>query len=811
MKYFKSAFVFLFLMTCFIGTGFSQSKSSGKITGTIIDSTTKSPIEHVALSLLKDSTVISGAETLPDGNFTIDNIPNGTYDLRISMIGYAPKRIRNIIIDNENKIRTLNQITMTGDISTEEIIVEAEKPAIEFKADKKIFNVEKSLNTQGGNALDVLKNLPSVSVDNDGNVSLRGSQNVKILIDGKASGLDGQNRAMILQQLPSSQIENVELITSPSAKYDAEGVSGIINIITKKSDILGYNGGITLNMGSQDKYNSSMNFNVKKNKLNFFGSYDFRRYNSENQGDESRTNFISSSLTNSTSTGNFRMNGHFVKTGIDYTFDKKNSLSLAVNYSHRQRNSSAKTNYIFTDFENNISGMDNLTSNDGHGFSVDATLSYTKKFDKENQRLDADLIYSKFQDDFTTDVNEYLPSVSPILQNQRSKTDFNNVILQIDYVNPFASDNKLETGTKFTYRDNQRDYQLLNYDYTIGGFINDLNSSNTFNYKEQIYAGYATYSGKIKNFSYNLGLRGEGTFTNGDLVTTGETFDKQYFDLFPSVSLSQKLGKEEDLQLSYSRRINRPNNWVLNPFKTVQDPLNIFSGNPDLKPEYTNSVELSFIKYLASTLITPSVYYRYTSNMMSYYQTINDSNVAYTTFKNYSSSKTYGAEIVFNSTLFRFWNLNGNLNYFKSKIDATNIENNLSNDSYSWSGRLISSMRLPNIFDLQITYFYSGKMLIAQGYIDPFQSMDVSIKRDLFNNKLTVGFRVQDVFNSMKFKIHGSDATKVVDISQKFNQRAAFLTLTYRFGVMDNTKKEQRRKATDDTGNQQMQPGQMGY
>lgn len=812
MRYITAALVTLFIFTGFIQTGFSQSKAKGQITGVILDGITKSPIEHASVSLLKDSVVITGTETQANGEFTLNNISNGTYDIRISMIGYAQKRIKNIVIDSDNNIKSLNEITLSGDISTEEIEVEAEKSAIEFHADKKIFNVEKTLNTQGGNALDVLKNLPSVSVDNDGNVSLRGSQNVKILIDGKPSGLDGQNRSIILQQLPSSQIENVELITSPSAKYDAEGVSGIINIILKKSDIFGYNGSIMLNAGTKDKYNSSINFNLRKNNFNFFGSYDYRLYNTASQGEESRNNILTSALTNSNTDGSFRMNVHFLKTGFDYTIDKKNSISLAVNYNHRERKNGSTSNYIFTDIVNGTSSLRNLTKNDGSGNSLDATLSYTRKFDKEDQRLDADLIFSKFSDNLNSSVGQNISALNPILQNQTTNTDFKNLIFQMDYSHPFANKNKLETGVKFTYRDNDRDYQLLNYDYTIGGYVNDPLSTNTFKYKEQIYAAYATYSGKINNFSYNIGLRGEGAVTNGNLVTTGETFDNKYFDLFPSVSLSQKLGKEEDIQFSYSRRINRPNSWILNPFKYVQDPLTVYSGNPGLKPEYTNSFELSFIKYISTTVITPSVYFRQTNDMMSFYQTINDSNVALTTYRNFAKSKTYGAELVVNSTLFRFWNLNGNLNYFKSKIDASNVENNLSNDNYSWSARLISSMRLPNIFDLQITYFYSGKMLLAQGYVDPFQSMDVSIKRDFFDNKLTVGVRAQDIFDSMRFKVHGTDRNRVVDINQKFNQQAVFLTLTYKFGVMDTSKKDKRRKATDDTNNnQQTQPGQMGF
>lgn len=814
----KSLKLFLIFVIAVTISGFTNKNSGaqnkGKISGVVLDISNGKPVEAAAIKLMKETTLIKGTETNKEGKFTIEDIDFGKYTLQILMTGYKTFTSQEVTVNDSNSAVDLPALKISPEgYTTEEIKVESEKSSIEFSADKKIFDVEKTLNTPGGNAIDVIRKLPSVSVDAEGNISMRGSQNVKILINGKPAGLDGPNRTNILSQIPSNQIANIEIISNPGAKYDAEGTSGIINIVLKSNEGFGYNGNLTLNAGTRDKYYGTFGFNVKKDNFNIYGNYDYRIFNFINEGSSDRSNYIFNTFLNQSNSGRTKNTNHFVKGGIDYDFSGNQSLSLTSYYYKWDFKGNDASNFKSFDNSNTIiSQYLSRTGNNGDGYGLNASLSYTKKFKTPQQELTGDFYYSNNKFDFNADLSQswLVPLIAnPNLTKQMTNSKLDELSGQFDYVHPFGEVYKFESGVKGLYRKNNRDYILEKFDYILNSYVIDLNQTNDFSYKEQIYSAYSTFSGKYKDFSYKAGLRVENTISNGALVTTNQNFDKNYLDVFPSGSISQKLGATEELQLTYSRRINRPRIWALNPFRVSMDPSNIFSGNPNLKPEYIDSYELSLMKFFATTSITPSVFYRLTHDRIDRTRTLLDSNTTLTTFDNFTSSKAYGAELILNTTLFKFWNLNGSLSYYKTDVDAQNIQPGLTNSAFTWSGRLISSMFLPGIANIQMVYYYSGKSVVAQGEMAPFTSFDFSISRDFFEKKFNVALRFADIFNTMKFQVNVDDPSYRETFMRKNDSRNVFLTLTYKFGTQE--KKSEKRKPKDNTQNENNPPNGLGF
>lgn len=783
----------------------------GRISGVVVDKATGNPVESSDVRLLSaaDSSFVTGTATDAAGNFLMEVIKPGRYFLNVRMIGYSNFAVNEIILNKRNSEINLDTIRIRSgnDIQTDEIEVETQKSPIEFSADKKIFNVSDDITITGGNALDVLKNVPSIQVDVDGNVTLRGSQNVKILVDGKPFGLEGSNRNAILQQIPANSVESVELITNPSAKYNPEGTSGILNIVLKKKTDLGYNGSFTLNAGTDDKYSGSVNLNYKKNNVNFSGSYNYSNQKNIFTGSSLRQNFFpgTAEFIDQINSGNIKRLSHLIKAGVDFEIDRKQSIGFNLNYSPRNTNRQEKNENKYYDSLQNLNPyfLTNTTEDDA-GKNFDASLNYNLKFKNPKNTLYGEVSYSKETDEETSSTEEvYIfpinntPDKYITFQNEKN----NQINLQLDYVNLSEKKLKIETGYKSIFRKNDDDINFLNYDYTTNSYINNINISNNFIYKENIHALYAIFTDKIKDFGFSFGGRIEQTYTNGELLTGSKNFDKNYFGIFPSASLSQKLSLSQELQLTYSRRINRPNSRNLNPFPDISDPLNIRIGNPDLKPEYTNSFELSYINYFKFATITPSIFYRKTDDEISRYRIVTDSNVSITTFENLNSSKSYGIDFIVNSQILKWWNVNGNLSFYRSEVNASNISEGLTNETDSWSARVSSGMSIPDIFDLQLTYFYSGKRISANGSVEPIQSLDAAVKKEFLDRRASIGFRISDIFNTLKFKIRTGDERYTQESVRRRNSRTAFLTFTYNIGSSEKGKdrrsKRNERKDND--------------
>jgi outer membrane receptor protein involved in Fe transport len=787
----------------------------GTVAGSVIDKSSGKPLEgaDVTLHRNRDSSVVKGTSTDASGKFVLSELPPGRFFLKAGMVGYNAAVVSGIAITSANPTLNLKPIQMSSsDVTTEEITVEGEKPMVEFKPDKKIFNVSKELTTSGGTLIDLLKNIPSVTVDQDGNVSLRGGQNVRIQIDGKPFGLEGPARNKILEQIPAANVESIELITNPSAKYEAEGSQGIINIVLKKSQPTGYNGTLTLNAGTGDKYSGFANLNWRNKGLNLFGNYNYSLNNFTMSGFSDRTNFYSptSNLLSETGSGHFRMHSHFAKLGFDYSFDPKNTLTLSANLMKNER---TRTENNFTrqfDVSGGITAdyISAETDNDD-GLTLDAVMNFTHKFDKPGHQISTDLTYSIDRDNETESIEvDYTVPAGLLADLRRTTSKDRNWSFtgQVDYVLPLGKDSpkesatKLEAGYKGNYKNRDNDYLFERYNDSTSSYETDYGYTNHFVYKENIQAVYGIYTGKLGNLGYSVGTRVEGTFTNGDLVNTGQEFDKKYAGVFPSASVSYSLSKGTDIQVTYSRRLNRPRPRQLNPFVEIHDPNVLFTGNPDLNPEYTDSYEMSFIYFLPGISVTPTIFYRRTTDEISRLRTLIDSTRTLVTFVNYAKSESYGGELMVNANPFKWWSFNGTFSYFKRNVDAGNIAVGLENDGTSWTGRALTQVSFPFDFSLQLSYFYTGKRFIAQGYMEPFQSLDAALKKDFFDKKLTIALRVSDIFKTQKFRVHFDDASFAEIRERSRDSRVLFLNVSYNFGEQQKKPERRKRDGRDENG-----------
>ncbi|HEY3249688.1 MAG TPA: TonB-dependent receptor [Ignavibacteria bacterium] len=789
----------------------SQQKT-GTITGTIVDKANNQPKEGADVTLLreKDSSLVKGTSSDASGKFTLSELPPGRFLLRANLVGYNFAVVSGITINKDNPSITLDPIKLSqGETTTEEIVVEGEKSLIEFKPDRKVFNVSKNLTTQGGTLVDLLKEVPSVTVDQDGNVSLRGSEGVKIMINGRELGLEGRNRNTILEQIPANEVESIELITNPSAKFDAEGSAGIINVVLKKDkeQALGYNGNIGLNVGTGDKYGGQFSFSLKKDKINLYGNYNYNLRNSTNSGFSDRFYLTNPSLGEiyQEVSGKGRGKSHLAKLGLDYYFDQMSTLGLTASFRKNDRtNGSVSFNKEY-DLSNNLVKDNFTTSNDADkGYTFDINANYMLRFKTPQRVFSMDFSYSRDNDDETEEnYDTYITPVNntPPKRNEYSKEIRDAFSGKIDYAHPFSKDIKLEAGYKGTYSKRDNDFSIDTFDYNQNQFVTDLNQTNRFVHKEQVHGFYGIYTQQLGDFGFSLGGRVEYTNTKGELVTTNQLFNRSYINFFPSASISQKITKTTEVQLSYARRINRPRQRQLNPFRSLMSANNYSEGNPNLNPEFTDAYELNFIQFFPWATITPGIFYRYTKDEISRTRTLLDSVLTLSTFVNLNKSKSYGGELIVSSQPAKFLNINGTFSYFRTEVDASNLQTGLTNGASTWSARGMSTFVLPADLSLQLSYFYTGKRVTANGTMDPFQSFDAAVKKDLFDKKLSLTLRASDIFKTAKFVVNFDDIDFREYSERVRDSRGLFFNITYTFGQQDKKQRDKRKKDNNEEEN----------
>lgn len=804
MKTVFSVWLFsMYFIIAFSSAGFSQNNSgNASIKGIVLDKATNSPLESAVVKIIKseDSSLYKGAATDKDGKFFFENIPYGLYTVRISFIGYTSAIAKNVLLNSGRAAINFGTIKLeTNSEIVDEINVVEEAPVMTFENGKKIYDVERDLTAKSGNVIDLLKNIPSVDVDNDGNVSLRGGGNVKILIDGKESALLS-NGNQALQSISANTVEKIEVINNPSAKYEAEGISGIINIIIKKGQNIGYNGNVRMNAGTKDKYNFSTGGSLKKGNYSLSGNYGFWNFYNPGHSDVNRTSFQSTESRNTEQDifWYFKGIGHFGSLGADYEIDKLNNISLTGNVFYH-RSDFGKDNYV--NFFNNSGIQTNYFHNYNNvfseGFSLEGMLSYSKKFEEKGRELTVQANLSKRDFDNPVDYANYNPDNSIYYTKAEYNTNFNFLNAQTDYIHPFGENSKLETGVRGSYRNIDADYKYLLYDNSINQWTVYQNRVNNILFKDFVGSSYATFSGKYKDFSYNLGLRGEYYYRDFSLLQGQEKYNEKYFDLFPNISLTQSINKENAIQGTYSRRINRPNLFFLNPFVFQNDEYIKRAGNPYLNPEYVNSFELGYTRYLSFATLTLSGYFRNIRDNINMMKTIDTTGAIFTTYQNTGTSNTYGLEFIMQLTPAKWWNVNGSLNYYYNRIFNSDNSLQFDNSYRGFSSRLTSNMNIPDLFDLQLQYNFFGVRLTPQGKYNPTHYLSASIQKSFFDKKLTLGLRLRDIFDQDAHDLLLETNEFSQMIYEKGHTRVFSFTLTYNFGEQFNSSSQrnmQRRQ-----------------
>lgn len=782
----------LFISAYFFGETSAQSSQRIRVRGKVIDSLTSSSLGLASIRIFTspDEKLINGNLTAESGDFLIE-LPPGNYYAEIEYIGYKPFRSPQFVLSKNKPVYDLGNIKLAISASTlNEVVVQAERSSMELTLDKKIFNVGKDLANAGGSASDILTNIPSVSVDPEGNVRLRGSDNVRILIDGKPSGLVSIKGGSGLQQLQASMIERVEIITNPSARYEAEGMAGIINIILKKDKKEGFNGSIELVTGYPTNLGAAANFNYRHKKINFFINYGIAYRKQPGRGTLYQelygvdTTFILKQNNKGRQIG-FNNN---IRGGLDFYFTDKDILTAS--YLYRRSKGKRITDINYEDYLFNTSRLTGITKRrqdeDETEPNSEYSLSYKKSFTKKGHELIAEIKYIDYWENsdqiFTQHFfqpNGIEDASKAVLQSSLNDEFEKQWLFQVDYAKPIGEEGKFEAGLRSSFRNMVNDYVVSRKNNT-GNFIPLPGLDNIFLYDENIHAAYGILGNKSKKISYQAGLRAEWTDVKTTLKETFQVNPRNYVNLFPSAHFTFNLPKENALQLSYSRRVSRPFYNDLSPFVTYSDSRNFFSGNPDLEPEFSNVIELGHLKSLDKGSLTASIYYRSTKGKIDRIRTVNAEGNSVTRTENLLSEKAFGTEFTSGYSLFPWWKLDINLNFFYADTDGSNIVAGYKTTTYSWFARQTSRFMFPKNFDVQLRGNYEAPQKTVQGKRKALYYADLSMSKDIFKGKGTINFNVLDVFNTRKMRTITRGPNFYTDANIQFRRRQINLTLSYR-------------------------------
>jgi len=797
------------------GQGMSQMPANGVLSGTVI-SKTGEPVEYATVSLfsLRSKKLVTGGITDVKGNFKINKLKLGGYKVEIDFIGFKKTTVKAVYLlpkgrgKGQGIEQNIGKIKLqTSDIAIDDVNVVADKSHVQYKIDKKIINVSQDVNADGGTAVDVLENTPSVNVDIDGNVELRGSSNFTVLIDGKPTVLEADE---VLQQIPASSIENIELITNPSAKYDPDGAAGIINVIMKKKKTFGGSGIVNVTVGTKDKYKGDASVNYKVGKFGFFAGFDYRdemRYGGGSQyrrTDYSYTNTDTSFYMNYDADRDMNIFGYGFKGGIDYYINDNNTLSISGKYGIREFKRIKNAFYQEWTNPENINEFYIQKGDVGYsGASYNLNLNYSLKFKNPNQKLDAMAYYSLWdgervddQNMYITDNNGNIIDNNPELRKSDLISPRTNYRFKLDYVSPVGEKGMFEAGYQGRYSISTSDYQYSDFDATNSTWVDDTEKMNKSDFYRNIQAAYSTFANEMWGFNYKVGLRMEYTDRLLDEYTSNKKYSVNRFDYFPSAYLTKELNKKQQIQMSYSRRINRPRGRSLNPFPNYSDPKNVRMGNPALEPEYVDSYELNFQNRFKKSFVAFETYYRRTDNLMSRVNILGDDNVLYRTYANLNYDNSIGAELSVNLKFNKWWSINGSgTTYYYSLIGELDGED-VSNESINWRLRLNNTFSFSTKTRIQITGFYTGPSVTAQGTSNEFYFLNIAVRQDLFKKQMTITAKVRDILGSMSHSFI-SETDDFYTNSEFTREGQVFsVTLTYRI----NNYKEKRRSRDNGNG-----------
>jgi len=801
MKYLMSVSIILMVLT----NSFAQPQSNidkartGIISGIVKDSQSENVVEYASVMAFSSDNkkMLGGTITDEFGKFVINNLPFGKYFIEVKFIGYTKLRQSNISLNQKNSQIFIGVLKLK--LSAEEldeVNVVADRTQIQYKLDKKVINVGQDVTSTGGSAVDVLEKSPSVQTDIDGNVTLRGSSSFTVFIDGKPSVLTGSDA---LQQIPASEIKSIEIMTNPSAKYDPDGVAGIINVVMNKNKLSGVSGVVNLTAGLNNKYKGDFLLNYRSKKINWFVSGNYRDYDFLGNLQLERETYLPTDTSYLIAGGDRNMNrsGYSVKTGFDWNISDAQSLTFSAAYGGFEFGRLANSNYDNYTSSNPThqyyNALDNFSVK-GPYYSGD--LSYRYDFKKKGHNLQAQVVYSNRDRDEGTDFEQYdidadgnrLDNV-PTAYNNNTISHENNLRVKLDYSLPLGKDRKFEAGyqSRFSHSDYNYTYQNL----TNGAWVEDSTQANLAEFDRNIHSLYATYSDKILGFGVQAGLRGEYTDRDFHSLSTGDEAIVKRPDFFPSMHISRDLGSGFEMQAGYSRRIRRPRDRHLDPFHAHSDQFSVRTGNPYLEPEYTDSYELNFIKNLGFSSLSLETYYRYGTNKMTRVQSLMSDGRILMTMDNLNNDKAFGAELAANMVLSKSIMIMASTNFYNYKLEGNVDGQDEVAESNNLDARLNATFKLRTNTRFQVNAFYMGPSASIQGTREAFIFTNAAVKQSFLKNKLNLTLSVRDPFGTMhhKFTSTSDNFYSYVD----FNREAHVVEFSVNYRINNYKAKRGKR------------------
>ncbi len=797
----------MFLSACFINLKaqdrqreYGQNSGGGAVSGTVIDSVSKAPIEYANIVVLsiKDTSLVTGTVTDSKGNFKIQKVPFGKYFLDIRFIGFKDQRYT-LTISPQKMIIDIGIVKLnSGTVNLENVIVNGARNPVTYQIDKKVIDVSQMETTISGNAAEVLENVPSVTVDIEGNVSLRGSTNFTVLIDGKPSVMDAQD---ILQQIPATSIQSIEIITNPSAKYDPEGTAGIINIIMKKRQNLGLSGVVNANAGVHDKYGGDFLFEYKTSLVNYNFGLDYNRRIFPGTRKQENIYMLPSNSTylNYDGTMEWGRISYGLRGGLDFSLSENDLLSFGGRFGHgeHQRNS----NLDYTQWSDNFPMKDTYLSivdskRQGQYFALNS--NYQHKFEKEGHQISGELFYGHHNSDessITTQVNSGLPTDGTKATESGPENEYRG---KLDYVLPLGEKNKFEAGYQGEAELSTDMNGLYTFDSSSTSFTFQPDFSNSTDYNRTEQAFYSLYSDEWGSLGIQGGLRGEYTYQTTNVKDKNQYFKIDRWDFFPTLHSSYKFGGGSQLMASYTRRIDRPHGWFLEPFITWVDANNVRKGNPGLEPEFIDSYDAGIQTFFGKVNFSTDFYYRITQNKIEHISSIypEAENVTLTTFENIGKDYSLGTEFMLIYDPAEFWDMNLMGNMYDYRVSGVLYNESFDRKSFNWNLRMNNVFSISKYTSFQLNGRYNSPTVSSQGKEQGFFSADVAVKQEFMDKKLSLTLQVRDLFGTAKHEF--TSTSPDLYSYQYFNRESPVIMLNIKFNF--NNYKQQDHNAQPENG-----------
>lgn len=792
------------IMIAIAGNNYSQNRPFGEngggvITGKIFDNDSKHTIEYANIVVFNtvDSNLVTGTVSDVEGQFRLEKIRPGKYLVEVRFLGYDDEKF-NVEISREKLFADLGEIYIhPSALKLEDVVVEGERSPVTYEIDKKVLDVSKMQTVVSGNAADILQNVPSVTVDIEGNVSLRGSSNFTVLIDGRPSIISAQDA---LQQLPATSIDKIEIITNPSAKYDPDGTAGIINVLLKKNENLGLSGIINANGGLKEKYGGDFLLEYKMDGVTTVFGLDYNNRNFPGTSNEERRFITNSSTTFINSDGSMKWGRASLglRGGLEWKISDDNILNFGARYGTRDGRRSSFLNYTqWSQLNPNQLFYQSSSEREHLGDFYAGNITYLQKFGPGGHELKAELNLGYDDNDETTTSRDFEGVSQSGGRKSTESGPSKEFEGKLDYTLPLNESSKFEAGYEGETEISDENNELLEFNAQTGEYVLQPLFSNQTKYDISSQSLYSMYSTKFENFGLQGGFRAEYTYRTIELKNTGQSFSIDRWDYFPSVHSSYSFAKGSQLMASYTRRIQRPRGWELEPFLTWFDANNVRRGNPDLKPEFIDSYDAGVQTLVGAVSVSADVYYRVTSNKIERVRSTYEENVSLNSVENVGKDYALGSEFMIIFDPVKFWDINLMANVYNYKIEGTLFNEPFSRESFNWSTRMNNVLKLGDNTQLQVNLNYNSPSVSSQGRREGFFSSDISAKQDFFEKKLSLILQIRDLFGTAKYE-YSSSGPDFYSYNY-FERESPMVMLTARF-TFNNYKPKRDRIENGDQG-----------